>query len=131
MRKRRTRHRAYVVHCGQPFVLVHAHGGTLPEKHFGAPNQGLGPLGNVWGPSGDPGGDLLRFGVISGPNCSPFGLHFSMFFGPGPQKREKGCNLSGFGRDGDFDRFFDRFWYPQSSKIDGFGQGQTFTKHSK
>ena len=30
---------------GQLLFLVHAHGGTLPEQHCGAENEGLGPLG--------------------------------------------------------------------------------------
>ena len=72
MRKRRTHHRAYRVHRGQPLFLRHGHCGALPEKHFGAKNEGLGPLADVWGPSGDPGGDLLRFGSVSPPKPSSF-----------------------------------------------------------
>ncbi len=51
----------------------------------------MGPLGDVWGRPGGPGGVFLRFWVISGPNWSPFLAPFCDDFRTlGLQKKEKG-----------------------------------------
>ena len=72
-------------------------GGTLPEQHCGAENEGLGPLGGVWGPAGCPGCDLLRFGGLPLPKSSPFWTpFFDGFRSWAPKNAKQGAILVDF-----------------------------------